>query len=57
MDEGGDNIKNMMTSMVNNLTQGPGGGIPGGDGLVDMIKMMMSNAMPESESDKMDKMD
>jgi hypothetical protein len=56
MDEGGENIKNMMSSMVNNLAQGPGG-IPGGEGLVDMIKMMMSNAMPESESEGADKMD
>jgi len=51
MEDGGENIKNMMTGMVNNLAQG-GAGLPGGEGMADMIKMMMNSTMPTEE--KMD---
>ena len=51
MEDGGENIKNMMTGMVNNLAQG-GAGLPGGEGMADMIKMMMNSTMPSD--DKMD---
>lgn len=44
MEDGGENIKNMMTGMVNNLSQG--GGIPGGEGMADMLKMMLNSSMP-----------
>jgi hypothetical protein len=50
MEDGGENIKNMMTGMVNNLSQGSTG-LPGGEGMADMIKMMLSSAMPESQMD------
>jgi hypothetical protein len=50
MEDGGENIKNMMTGMVNNLSQGSSG-LPGGEGMADMIKMMLSSAMPDSKMD------
>jgi hypothetical protein len=49
MEDGGENIKNMMTGMVNNLTQGAGG-IPGGEGMADMLKMMLNVSMPDTST-------
>ena len=42
MEDGGDNIRNMMSGMVNNLSHGGLANIPGGEGMADMLKSMLN---------------
>ena len=51
MEDGGDNIRSMMTGMVNSLSENGNLNLPGGDAMAEMLKQMLNSAQAPSDLD------